>query len=64
MATKLHKGEINRYRDGDMAVRHARAEWTDRDEHYWRNKRYIAGGILLLTFDDAVTTFIHPPVLD
>jgi hypothetical protein len=27
LATKLHNGEVNRCRDGDMAVRHARAEW-------------------------------------
>ena len=46
-ATKLHNGEVNRCRDGDMAVRHARAEWPDLDEHYWRNKRYITGGILV-----------------
>ena len=41
-----------------MAVRHARAE------HYWRNKRSIAGGILVANLGDAVTSVIHPPVLD
>jgi hypothetical protein len=65
LATKLHNGEVNRCRDGDKAARHARAEWLDLDKHYWRNKRYIAGGILvakLLT--TTVTTFIHAPLLD
>ena len=48
-ATKQHNGEVNRCRAGDRAVRLARAEGPDFDEHYWRNKRYITGGILLLT---------------
>ena len=48
-----------------MAARHARAEWHDLDEHYWRNKRYIAGGILVANLlTTTVTTFIHPPLLD
>src|SRR6185295_7377913 len=30
LATKLHKGEINRCRDGDVAVRHARVTASSR----------------------------------
>ena len=37
----------------------------DLDEHYWRNKRYITGGILVANrLTRTVTTFIHPPLLE
>jgi hypothetical protein len=37
----------------------------NRNARYWRNKRYITGGILLANLlTTTVTTFIHPPVLD
>src|SRR5688572_5973381 len=39
-ATRLHNGEVNRCRDDDIAVRHARAEWPDLGA-------LIAGGILV-----------------
>ena len=41
------------------------SELPDLDEHYWRNKRYIAGGILVANLMTATaTTIIHPPVMD
>ena len=41
------------------------SEWPDLDEHYWRNKRYITGGILVANILTATaTTLIHPPVMD
>ncbi len=40
-------------------------EWPNLNEHYRRNKRFIAGGILLANVLIAtVTTLIHPPMLD
>jgi len=41
------------------------AEWPDLDEHYWRNKRYITGGIIVANvIQFAAATMIHPLVLD
>ena len=40
-------------------------EWPDLNEHYRRNKRFIAGGIFVANvLTTIVTTLIHPPVLD
>ena len=40
-------------------------EWPNLNEHYRRNKCFIAGGILLANvLITTVTTLIHPPVLD
>jgi hypothetical protein len=40
-------------------------EWPDLNEHYRRNKRFIAGGIIIANvLTTIVTTLIHPPVLD
>lgn len=41
------------------------AEWPDLNEHYWRNKRYIAGGIIVANAMQFVAAIlIRPLVLD
>ena len=40
-------------------------EWPKLDDHYWRDKRLVLGGILLANLVTAVPTqIIHPPTLD
>lgn len=40
-------------------------EWPDLRDHYWRNKRLILAGIILVNvLISAATIALHPPVLD
>ncbi len=40
-------------------------EWKSLDEHYWRNKRLIMGGIIAANLPTGIVTqIIHPPTID
>ena len=41
------------------------SEWPDLDEHYWKHKRMVIGGIIVPNVINSVQALIlHPPVID
>jgi hypothetical protein len=49
---------------GLVFPRHA-SEWPDLDQHYWKHKRLVIGGIIIPNVISTSQAFIlHPPVID
>lgn len=52
------------YMAAGLVFPRARADWPDFTEHYWRNKRFVVGGVLLAnTMLFVVVFMLRPPEL-